>query len=212
VIAYDLISLFWNEKHTQLTKIDPKVIDHIEAAATDLLTGEISSGDYRNAQFDCWTSQYKQLDSWRISDLITVGSPLAFADLYLADTIGAFLEKEKEREFSTCPPTMEPPTRSQLAKLKDPAKLKWFSFPASDNGAPRLLHHAAPFAMTRWSNFYFTNDYVGGPINCFGPGVINKQLVSEKHNWFPFISHTYYWDATEPNSLTHLRQQLELRF
>ncbi len=219
VIAYDLLRLYWIERNTKLP-VTFGAIDRAETAASDLLTHSTgrtqtdspTMDTYRKAQFDLWRSQYDKTNSWRISDLITAGSPLAFADLYLADTTDDFRRKELERELPTCPPTMEPPTEKQRQKLHNPDKKAWFSYPASDDGTARTLHHAAPFALTRWTNLYFKNDFVGGPINCFGPGVLNKEFVSESHGAFPFLSHVYYWDAGEPQSLAYLRKRMELRF
>jgi hypothetical protein len=32
----------------------------------------------------------------------------------------------------------------------------------------KVLYHAAPFAVTKWTNVYFKNDFVGGDMKCFG--------------------------------------------
>lgn len=211
VIAYDLLCFFWNEQHTKLN-LDPAQIDKAEASSSAFRAGTMSLDDYRQGQFDFWQSQQKQADAWRISDLITAGSPLAFADLYLADGPANLEQKQREREFPTCPPATEPPTEKQKQKLKDKTKRDWFSYPASDDGSKRTVHHAAPFSMTRWTNLYFTNDYVGGSVTCFGQGVENNRFVSKRHGWFPFLSHTHYWDVNEPQSLSRLREKLQLTF
>lgn len=211
VIAYDILCLFWNEISPKLD-LQPTDIDTIEAAASALEKQEISLDAYRQAQFTCWASQYKTNHSWRISDLITVGSPLAYADLHLANNPAELAQKQREREFATNPPRTEPPTAKQQKKLIHKDKTAWFSYPASDDGTKRTLHHAAPFAMTRWTNMFFTNDYVGGPVTCFGPGVENKQLISQTHNALPFISHTHYWDKAEPESLHYLQAKMQLTF
>ncbi len=222
VIAYDIVCLYWNEFSPKLM-LNPADIDKAEATASDFRTGKLNLDAYRQAQFDFWQAQYRDPQSWRISDLITAGSPLAFADLHLADGAEKLKIKQNQREFPTCPPRTEPPTAKQLEKLKNKNRLAWFSFPASDDGSVRMLHHAAPFAMTRWTNLSFKNDFVGGNITCFDEGVENRQFTAKSYDtlfghrllgrWrLPFQSHTHYWDKEETESLQYLQTKLQLIF
>ena len=222
VIAYDILYLFWNEISPKLD-LQPIAIDKAEAAAYDLRQGAMDLNAYRQTQFDFWFSQYRNQHSWRISDFITAGSPLALADLHLADGADKLKTKQDQREFPTCPPRTEPPTTKQRARLKDKTKEWWFSFPATDDGSRRTLHHAAPFAMTRWTNLYFKNDYVGSEISCFDKGVENQEFIAESHARFfkhklpfrrrlPFQSHTHYWNKEEPKSLKYLKSKMQLIF
>ena len=72
--------------------------------------------------------------------------------------------------------------------------------------APTLiLHHAAPFAATRWTNFFFADDPIGGPLaNVFGYGVkdfevVPSKLCVEPARWYDPLAgirlHTSYWPA-----------------
>ncbi|GGH36679.1 hypothetical protein GCM10007423_29120 [Dyadobacter endophyticus] len=212
IIAYDILSLYWNEISPKL-QVDPLAIDEAEQAVANFNSTKINLEQFRSAQFKFWLSQYKNSDSWRVSDILTVGSPLAFAHFHIARNVDEFSLKKRQREFPTCPPVMERPTAAALKKLKNANKKDWFSFPATDDPAvPRNLHHAAVFAMTRWTNMYFGNDFVGGEIACLGSGVENKKLRSARYGWFPFISHTHYWDKKEKESLRYLVEKLQLIF
>ncbi|MPR31796.1 hypothetical protein [Salmonirosea aquatica] len=202
VIAYDLLNLFWCERNTGIPTISPDKMDLAESQATDLMGGSISTDQYRQGQFAFWAAQAPRKGSWRISDFITLGSPLAFAELYLAESELAFDEKKRQREFSTCPPEMEKNNAGQF----------FFSYPLKSDGQVRTLHHAAPFAFTRWTNIFFANDFVGGPIEGFGSGVENTRLAPQRLAWLPFFSHTRYWDELETESLSLIRARMEMRF
>lgn len=205
VIAYDLVNFFWCARHSKLPVIPVEEIEKAEEAARQFKTDK-NIDQYRQSQFDLWHNQYNQPGSWRISDLITLGSPLAFAELLLADNEAAWEDKKKQREYSTCPPTPE----------IDRHNVERFSYlPVNRNRGPRpgnrLFHHGAAFGMTRWTNIYFTNDFVGGPVNSFGTGVKNIELTSELNHRLPFVAHVYYWRAEEATCIECIRQALELR-
>ncbi len=201
VIAYDLLNLFWCERCDTLPKLPVDALDTAEQQALALNESRISQAQYRQAQFDLWSTQAEKPGSWRIADFVTIGSPLAFADLYLADASWSLNDKIEQREFPTCPPALEINKKGE----------KFFSFPTERTAAPRTMHHAALFALTRWTNLSFTSDYVGGPINGFGPGVENHTLTAQSTR-LPFRSHSRYWENHEPESLSLLRERLELRF
>src|SRR5262245_51371888 len=100
---------------------------------------------------------------WRITDLVTLGSPLTHADALLADSEEAFQEGKRQREFPTCPPEGEDHRDHGLLGRSY----------EDEEGAhyAHILHHGAPFAVTRWTNLYFPGDIVGGPIaGVFGKG------------------------------------------
>ncbi len=129
-----------------------------------------------------------------MTDLITVGSPLAHAELLLARTKDELRERQTEREFPTCPPAPDEGLYS-------------YPLPYGVNGEQRTiyaLHQGAVFASTRWTNIYFParlgffGDLVGGPLGeIFGHGVRDVPVDSaEWSGWlrrFPMI-HTHYWN------------------
>jgi hypothetical protein len=69
----------------------------------------------------------------------------------------------------------------------------------------KILHHAAPFACTRWTNLYFPNDPVGGSLReLFGRWI--AELPVRSRHVFP---HTRYWNADEA-ALGQLKASLDL--
>jgi len=129
---------------------------------------------------------------WRISDFITVGSPLTHASMVIVDDKNELERKQAIRELPT-----NPPVKDDLDELK-------FFYYSSHEKVAIIPHHAALFAMTRWTNIYFKNDYVGGPVAPeFGKGV-KDICVTAQSSFFtktiPFASHTKYWDEGEKES------------
>jgi hypothetical protein len=101
---------------------------------------------------------------------VTLGSPLSHADVLLADGVAKLEEGKDQREFPTCPPKGEDPRDSGLLlrEYVDVNKLRC---------KVRILHHGAPFAITRWTNLYFPADIIGGPLShLFGPGIKDVKL------------------------------------
>jgi hypothetical protein len=81
------------------------------------------------------------------------------------------------------------------------------------------LHHAALFACTRWTNFYFPTlagffgDPVGGPMSpWFGRGVRDIPLRSG-NLWMDrtVLAHTAYWDKRLHKSVQPLIDALDLK-
>ena len=116
-----------------------------------------------------------------MTDFVTIGSPLAHAELLLARDRPDLEMKQAERELPTCPPQLEADR---------------FSYPATATG--RTLHHAALFGPTRWSNVYFPaqwvvkGDLIGGPLQeVFGWGIRDYAVTTTLRGGF--LSHTLYW-------------------
>lgn len=149
---------------------------------------------------------------WKVSDFVTLGSPLTYADLLLADDPVDFVRRKRERELPAAPP--------------EPERKGNFSFyhrgrdPQGRVRGIRLPHHAAPFCATRWTNLHFGcryilwGDFVGGPVRqLFGPGVEDVEVTTNL--WRGWLAHTHYWSVSHPHretdSLPRLRQALDLR-
>ena len=238
VIAYDVINLYWNHIHKYTDKIDPVFIleqEKIALALIEIYTNlpkKPSAEEqenyqnalklFQNAQFNLWKSQYQNECSWRISDFITLGSPLANANLFLAKNNETFEEKKVERELPTSPPAFE--FFEYKNELNENVKKQHCSFPHGNKQKadfPLMLHHAAAFSMTRWVNIYFKNDFVGGKIECLGGGIENIPALIPEKKWLgfitfratiPFLSHIYYWNKNEKKSIGLIREKLRLMF
>ena len=76
--------------------------------------------------------------------------------LLLAESGDEFRSRKTERELITCPPARD--QKGYGYSLK-PAFVLGANPAMGANGAPKYnalaLHHAAPFAVTRWTNLYF---------------------------------------------------------
>ncbi|MBA4849333.1 hypothetical protein [Emticicia sp. BO119] len=197
VVAYDLIKFLWI-KHNGTIKLTDTQLTEIEDAAYNLSKNPTAKNrdTFREIQLKLWKSQFNRLDSWRVSDFITLGSPLAHAKLLLAGNPEELVKKQAEREYPTCPPT--------------PEGEKTFHFPISE---VNFLHHAAPFALTRWTNITFEKDFVGGNNHVFGHGVENHFLrtKSKTGNIIPFWSHIGYWNKKEKEMINLIRKKMQLR-
>jgi hypothetical protein len=115
-------------------------------------------------------------DVWRVRDLVTLGSPLTYARFLLAGDGKALLHRQVLRELPNCPPTkdQDPDERGQKSFV--------FSYEAmmkADWAIPNSVvpDHAAPFLLTRWTNLYFPQDPIGGPLQpIFGWGIRDVEV------------------------------------
>src|SRR6516162_4359613 len=163
---------------------------------------------------------------WLITDFVTLGSPLAHAEFLIAASADDLAKRKFERELPESPPLREEldPNVFRLAQAThklpvgaDFKTSKLISFPPPS--APHVweLHHAAPFAMVRWTNVYdtaslvFRGDIIGGPLaNVFGPAIIDVDLKSLRGQSRSF-THTKYWELDgEPIHIDVLRAAVNL--
>jgi hypothetical protein len=169
--------------------------------------------ELQNKLLQEYSNQYKNEEPgarfpWRITDLITLGSPLTYAEFLLADDLTSFTEKKQQREFPTCPPQLEDP-RDDKDCLGDGGLLKRVLGTGDQKRGIHILHHAALFACTRWTNLYFPGDIIAGPLACkFGWGVHDVPLSGRSaKNW---TSHVKYWAKKEGLALDELIKALRL--
>jgi hypothetical protein len=100
---------------------------------------------------------------WLITDFVTLGSPLAHAEFLIAASAEDLARRKFEREFPQSPPLREDldPKVFQLARTTHKLPIgpsfetsKLISFPPPASPHVWELHHAAPFAVVRWTNIY----------------------------------------------------------
>jgi hypothetical protein len=219
VIGYDLVKRLWQEYHELYpglekdSKIQAAVraaMDRKEGLQHEMRDGISALGEALQASSDdeqVKAYQAKQQsvlaelqfmgNPWRISDFITLGCPLVHMMLLLADSKDDFEDRKRQREFPTCPP--QPDDKGYAFSGKVPVELgdgKKFT--------PLYLHHAAPFAVTRWTNLYFParfglfGDIVGGPLRPeLGHGILDLPVRTQALSGFmnhTLLAHTSYWD------------------
>jgi hypothetical protein len=222
VIAYDLITHYWVEAYRRFQNParQPQArLEAYEQLLTGPNTGAVGEDIHRRHQRAVWTELRRHGHSWRITDLVTLGSPLAHAAILIARNERDLVQRFRDRELPTDPPqldrdgtlafVLEPPIRNDRRQLV----------------SPRAPHHAAPFACTRWTNLYFPaygglfGDIVGGPVGpVFGEGVLDVPVSDGTLRSYTLWSHTRYWKltrggvGTRPSASAELRRVLDLLF
>jgi hypothetical protein len=187
VIGYDILTYAWAlhnhtaDKTKRHPKLDIKSHPKLDALESDLAAGKLTTDEYQVRQRELLDELIVNGLTWRVTDFLTLGSPLAHATLLLAKDADDLTAKQEAREFPTCPPVLEDGK---------------FSYPAKR--AHRTLHHAAVFGPTRWTNLYFPaksvfwGDLIGGPLaKLFGNGV--RDISVSTCQRFGLLSHTLYW-------------------
>jgi hypothetical protein len=107
-------------------------------------------------------------------------------------------------ELTTCPPTDE---EKDDKKRTGQLHFSW------NNGGRRVLHDAAPFAVVRWTNFWypsvagFFGDWFGGRLApLFGKGIKDVPITGNRpYRWSPGAAHAMYLgfpDDRKPGSFT----------
>ena len=110
---------------------------------------------------------------WLVSDLVTLGSPLAHAPALLARGTEDLTLKIELRELPICPP-------DRSRNLRPGHFVVDLSAESERLDAYEILHHGACFALTRWTNFWYPNDPVGGPLRAhFGCGIDNMKNLPD---------------------------------
>jgi hypothetical protein len=217
VIAYDIITWFWQEQHhlVELGRasgernilathpIEPAhPPDEDKSPLKGLRDESIDLETLRDRQLALWQEYRGKGLPWLITDLITLGSPLAHADVLLADGRENLCIGKKQREFPTCPPAEED---------ERDCGLLWRTYDdAGRRREVRILHHGAPFAVTRWTNLFFPADVIGGPVSdVLGKGIKDVRLCPSRlgiaHTW---LSHFHYWNIKQTLACEKLRAAL----
>jgi hypothetical protein len=185
-ISYDALTVFWAQTHG------------------------------RHAGPPAWQDLRGQGNPWRITDFVTVGAPMALADLLLTrPTFASGFTKSdavRRRELFEglvrrgvlvrCPPWSE-------------------SLPVDSND---VLGSHSPFAVTRWTNLWFPvvrgelrGDWFGGALRpLFGPGIRDIEILGNEPERFKRGSaHTEYFahpdKDDEGDAAWHIRQTLALQ-
>ena len=204
VIAYDIITHAWTELH----KIHrhPRAPSFKKIVAVECSLKLKDAGCAQEVQRDAWYQTRANTQPWLITDLVTVGSPLTYADFLITSDCEKFKKAKKDRTLPTCPPESEEESKTRHSRVT-------YDCPYGDvaDGRARtfaLFHHAAPFAVTCWTNLYFeprhlgfTGDLIGGPVSpLFGLWVRDVQLPA-----IPRFAHSCYWRSIKGVDDGHLK-------
>jgi hypothetical protein len=194
VIGYDALTHFWQRRHHP----DASQLHPAAQPAHDRLQRPWSTEEGRELQRAVWREQHAIGVSWKITDFITLGSPLAHASFLLSAGPRDFDQRKGQRELPTCPPQLED------ARDSDYGTSLLRAHPHDSTHECKLLHHAALFGCTRWTNVYFDGDLIGGPIQgVLGSWISDRRLAGQNA-----ASHVHYW--SDQAALAELRRALEL--
>ena len=211
LIAYDILRHYWPEVNSRLS-VDPRDIASVEqfdGGKVDTTMTDVSTHQnpirFRDDQTTCWhvanawwlsqvrvtSAETKRPDRsrWLVTDLITLGCPLTYAPLLLADGLADLDHKKQLRELLTCPPDRS----RHLSKGHFTVKLSAEADRFLDFS---ILPQGAMFAITRWTNFFYTNDPVGGPLGHLFLRGIDDQPLKPIGLRSPLRAHISYWDKT----------------
>lgn len=229
-IAYDAISYLWGQYNTRYAELpaqtandgqSPAGLRELEEAAQDLLAAEGTPEEgrfrdaFRDAQRDLWIGLRLDGNPWLITDLITLGSPMYFADRLYTRDYDDFAQRVERWELPTNPPQDEGADYNNINHTT-----RWFSW--KHESGRRMLYHGAPFAVTRWTNMWFPahrgffGDWFGGSLApLYGPGITDIALLGNrpKSRW-PALAHAMYFafpnDVSEGSVTAQLRAAMDL--
>ena len=211
IIAYDILQLFWEKygpTHHQQWDFEDREIqdalrecDDLVRAAWGTAPAPVDAAKLEAIQARLFKKFSKGRPSWRISDLITLGSPLTHAEFLLADSPEEVEAACRERRFATSPPRPE--------VTRDAGDSMLHLAPGADArnaaGLPAMVpHFAAQFSTVRWTNIYdeagnpLLGDLISGRLSpVFGPGIVERPVVMTRRRWPGFVqrvfTHTQYW-------------------
>ena len=204
VIAYDILMHYWQEINGRMpaNEHDLRAVENFRGRNGEPTFAGAEPYDnaarYREAQRQCWRAinarwlLQRTLPSadaphprWLVTDLVTLGSPLTYAPLLVADGLEDLERKIKLREISTCPP-------DRSRNLRPGHFTVQLSAEANRLNDFLILMQGAYFAVTRWTNFYFTNDLIAGPLAAnLGLGIGDHEMDSGQY--CPLSAHIGYW-------------------
>jgi len=219
VIGYDILQHLWyrmHEHHTPVAAPRQKVQKQMSR-----YSAQRDGKRARALQRDLWLEQIGMGNRWRITDFVTMGSPLTHADVSMSDSDTRFHQSIKDGELPACPPSVDPQTKRIGFQRK-------YTIAGGQKRTIYLLRHSSMFAVTRWTNIYFETlmglfgDPIGGPMGRrFGSGVHDIKIKPRgRHKLF---AHLRYWagpalergvqveDGTLPQTaLEALREALDI--
>jgi hypothetical protein len=243
MMAYDLLSYFWAECDPARTVMEgtPEfaALCTLEHAAAQL--EEAPSNREKLNLYSIAQRQLRRLlagrpaplapnqrdPRWLISDLVTFGSPLTHAEFLIAADRADLEVRKAARELPQSPPFREfiDPNVLKRAEathsmpIANPAnQTRLMSYPVAGVIDAWMMHHAAPFAVVRWTNVYdpaalvFFGDVISGPVaGSFGPAIIDvnlKRLRGGRQS--RTFTHTKYWALDEASRIAACRRAVNL--
>jgi len=208
VIAYDILTHFWQQTHWVHNKPAERHQPRYDEMSKRLAERRGKAGDldeFRTLQGELLREERGLGMPWKVTDFVTLGSPLTYADFLMADAKYPWGDRTRSREMPTCPPQLE--DARDIGFLAPQYQLPDGTWTASKS----LLHHGALFACTKWTNLYFMADIIGGPLRpLFGDGVKDVPLDGSAPWSNTKVSHIKYWHHAEGAACRALKDAMQL--
>lgn len=225
-IAHDALASLWAETHRlhagpastygTVRSLDglPILQQAADAVLAHEAADEVEVAAFQDAQFVLWQGLRRQGNPWLVTDLVTVGTPMYFADLLYTRNRAEFDELLRRAELPCCPPQSE----AQTVEGPEPKRTVY----GWDNGARQVLGSGSPFAVVRWTNLWFPTswglfgDWFGGPLRpLFGRGIRDVAVTGNRPGRLaPGLAHGRYFSypaADGPDDIaTQVRAALML--
>ncbi|WP_133468853.1 hypothetical protein [Paraglaciecola marina] len=232
IVAYDILNHLWARhnkfKYTKgnrsftspLSKASIELLEELQEMTKVLGTSSFNQDAYRAKQHKlfCELRDNDKANNWLVSDFITLGSPLTYADILLFDDNLQFTKRKLDREYPTSPPV--------------PEAGNWFY----KVGSRKYLHHGAVFAPVKWTNIFMPHknflkgDLISGPVgknfsyvdievdtlSMTPPSNLTSTPIKELELDYKKVknsfTHTKYWQSSEISDehLVELRKALAL--
>lgn len=233
IVAYDMLAHAFarvnaiRDKNASALQPEREKLEQMVRDA-EAVGGGLDVSDFQAAQARARLELNAAGNPWIVSDFVTLGSPLTHAEFLIVRDRAGLTEAKAQRILPTCPPVLEydldtkerhftyKGTASAPARAPAPALASGSDAAVPPQPPPRVPHHAAPFAYTRWSNIFAPHkavvigDIISGPLaESMGmqsgskivsgiqdisvmPGLdaAGKPLSGHTRPWF---AHTRYW-------------------
>ena len=214
VIAYDILSFAWvklRRAHRNPTTrrrgsgVGPfQSLRRVEKAASEgrKHLNEEQILKMQQKQHEAWKDLRINTLPWLVTDLVTLGSPLTYADFLLSDEVNTIHKLKRNRSLPICPPWMQKVNTNTRIMHRFSYEKKYFTAVGAKIRTFTLYDHAALFAVTRWTNLYIprgclgiSGDVISGPLGleAGGLGAWIRDVRLEKQ--FLKFMHTWYWNS-----------------
>jgi hypothetical protein len=175
--------------------------------------------EYQRRQFEMWKGLRRQGNPWRITDFLTVGTPMTFADLLMTKakvrdgfgkpdgrqaSCGLFGDMMRRGDLVRCPPRSESRTVEDRNEPRD-VHYGW----RRGEEDLEVLGSQSVFAPVRWTNLWFPvtrgslhGDWFGRPLRpLFGPGIRDIRMDGNLPGRLArAVAHTYYFKFDDDDS------------
>lgn len=222
-ISYDALTALWAETH-ELHTGQPH--DRQTPAAERLLADSCCGpalDEFQDRQFTLWQDLRELKNPWRITDFVTVGTPMALADLLLTrpGLSSGFKKADATRRRELFDDLIH---RGVLVRCPPRSESLPVDGREHEGDVRDVLGAQSPFAVTRWTNLWFPvirgrlhGDWFGGALRpLFGPGIRDIEVCGNKPERFRRgTAHTEYFShpdrGDDGDVADHLRKTLALQ-